>query len=478
MELIGRAIEIELLQEALTSDKSELVAVYGRRRVGKTFLIREALKKELVFQYSGLYMGTLEEHMNIFAQTLSHLRNGMWDLPVPKNWFEAFRQLEMVLKQLRTKKKKVIFLDELPWMATHKSRFLTAFTHFWNQFASARKDIMIIICGSAASWMINKVVKDKGGLHNRITKTIRLEPFNLHETELFFKKKKIILDRYKITQLYMVMDGIPHYLDQVRNGESAVQAIDRLFFSEQGFLRQEYHQLFASLFDDSEKHRKVIELLSQKKQGMSREELIEKIGIFSGGGISKILEELMESGFISRSIPFGKTLKDSIFKLTDNYTAFYHKYVAGSKIGSNKNWEKIAQSASWYSWSGLAFENLCMRHIQQVKKALRIDGIKTEAATWHHKGNEEMQGAQIDMLIHRADGIINICEIKYSETPFTITKNYANEIRMKMASFRHFTKVKNTLFPTIIAPYGLNENIYSRGFIQNVIDIEQLFEVV
>jgi uncharacterized protein len=475
MELIGRQFEIGKLRSKLESTQSEMIAVYGRRRVGKTFLIKEVFKNEMVFHFTGLYKGTPEEHLVEFSKTLNKYDNRIKKHQPHSNWFDALDALKEYVSSLRRRTKKVIFLDELPWMATDRSRFLTAFSNFWNAWASNRTDIVVVICGSSASWMINKVVKDKGGLHNRITTSIRLEPFNLYETELFAKKINPSLQREQIIKLYMVFGGIPFYLSKINNGESAIQSIDRLCFVKNGELRKEYDILFASLFNASANHLQVVEKLAQHPNGLTRNEITKKTKLKTGGGLTKLLEELLESGFIAQYIPFGKSAKDAKIKLIDAYSLFYHKYIANHTSGSYRSWEKIAATPTWASWSGLAFENICMQHIAQIKKALKIDGIETAISAWHHKGNDEMKGAQIDLLINRADGVINVCEIKYSTEMYFITKKYAEELRLKIASFKYFTKTRKSIFPTLITNIGLQKNIYSSGFISQHINEDVLF---
>ena len=476
MELIGRFGESRHIERLLKSSNSELLAVYGRRRVGKTFFIRETLKNKIDFQITGLFESNLEEHMTLWANKISKNSGNKLSVAIPKNWFEAFQQLEDLISQKRkSKHKKVIFLDEIPWMATNKSRFLTAFTSFWNDFASARQDILVIICGSSASWMINKILKNKGGLHNRVTAKIPMFPFDLNETELFLKQKNIILDQYSITQLYMVMGGIPFYLDQINEGESATQAINRLCFKNGGLLKTEYSELFASLFINSDKHIKIIKALSSKKNGLNRDELLSKTKFKSGGGFTQILDELITSGFVSIYIPFKRKKKDSVYKLTDAYSLFYLKYIDNQTIGDVNNWDKISKSSSWKSWSGLAFENLCMNHIQQIKMALNIQYIETSSSNWQHKGNDDMVGAQVDLVINRADGIVNLCEMKYSINSFSITADYSKKLNQKTTSFNHFTKNKKAIHQCIITTNNLIQNKYS-SIIQNVVTLKDLFE--
>lgn len=475
MKLIGRIEQISRLDRAMKSKKAELVAVLGRRRVGKTFLIRTYLKDNIVFQFTGLHQSNLTEHLDQFSKTLSIAMNLPLPIQSPTSWFEAFDRLAIFITELKTRKKKAIFLDEFPWMATNRSRFLTAFTAFWNRFASTRRDLVVIICGSSASWMINKVLKNRGGLHNRVTERMILEPFNLSETKTFIKKKNIIFNDIDIIRLYMMIGGIPFYLDQLDKGESLVQFIDRTCFTKNAILRLEYNELLASLFDHSEKHTAIIETLFKHPRGLLRKELLKKTRLESGGGLTAILDELETSDFIVSTVPWGKKAKDRIYKLKDYYIHFYQQYIKNTRAGKTKIWEKMANSPSFKSWSGLAFENVCIDHIDNIKKALKIEGIYSQSGAWHTKGDDDIPGAQIDLLIDRADNIINICEIKFSNAPYIITADYAKKIRNKLAAFSHKTKTKKALFPTMITTYGLVENKHSNSLIQSTVEMKELF---
>ncbi len=475
MELIGRTEQINRLDKIIKSQKAALVAVIGRRRVGKTFLIRKHLDNNIVFLFTGLYQSNLKEHLDRFSQALSVSMNMPLKAETPASWFEAFDKLADFISGIKTNKKKVIFLDEFPWMATNRSRFLTAFTSFWNTFASQRNNLVVIICGSSASWMINKVLKNRGGLHNRVTERILLEPFDLAETKTFLKKKNIILNSIDIIRLYMMIGGIPFYLDQLEKGESLIQFIDRICFTKNALLRLEYDELLASLFDHSEKHTLIIETLFRHPRGLLRDELLKKTKLQSGGGFSTILDELETSNFIISAIPWGKKAKERIYKLKDYYILFYLQYVKNTKVGKTRVWEKMANSPSFRSWSGLAFENICIDHIDNIKKALKIEGIYSQSGTWHTRGDEVVPGAQIDLLIDRADNIINICEIKFSNAPYIITADYAKKVRNKLAAFAHKTKSKKALFPTMITTYGLVENQHSKSLIQSSIEMKDLF---
>ncbi|MFH1320114.1 MAG: ATP-binding protein [Bacteroidota bacterium] len=474
--LVGRTTEKTILSEALESDEAELIAVTGRRRVGKTFLIRSVYEGRLIFELTGVYDASLEIQLKNFSAELKGVSKNKFSLPIPKNWFEAYEQLKLYLEKLLRNKKTVVFLDEFPWLHTPKSGFLSAFEHFWNSWASRKKNLAVVICGSSASWMLQNVVNSRGGLHNRISRKIRLLPFTLRETEEYLKSRRINLDRYQLLQLYMAMGGVPYYLKAVKPGLSAAQNIDRLCFAKDGTLRDEFVNLYRSLFAHAEIQINIIRTLAGKKDGLDRNELLKKNGFSSGGAFTKIITELEESGFISRHIPFGKKIKDSVFKLTDEFSMFYLKFMEGNRQTGDGTWLRLSGSASWKSWSGFAFEGICFKHIQQIKEALGISGVQTMESVWRHAGNKKEPGAQIDLLIDRGDYCINVCEMKFTDAKFTISKSYAENLRRKISVFTIRSKTTKTLFLTMITAFGVKQNEHSIGLVQNEILMGSLFE--
>ncbi|TAM99084.1 MAG: ATP-binding protein [Chitinophagaceae bacterium] len=472
---VGREAEKALLEDIFNSGEAELVAVYGRRRVGKTFLIRSIYKEHIVFEFTGMHEAGLFEQLENFSRALQAAMKSAIPPEAPANWSKAFRFLQDFLTPHLSQKRAVIFFDEFPWIHTPKSRFLQAFEHFWNTWASRQPGLIAVICGSAASWMIRNVVNNKGGLHNRITHKIRLLPFTLYETELFLRSRKINLDRYQQLQLYMAMGGIPQYLKNVRAGESAAQNIDRMCFSKDGILKEEFGNLYRSLFDNSDTHIAIIKALAVKKQGLSRKEIIAACGLTSGGTTTKLLDELLESGFIHVYIPFDKNSKEGIYNLADEYSLFYLRFIENKRASGKGTWTKLSSGSSWESWSGMAFERICLKHVAQIKQALGISGVLSEESVWRYKAGKNSNGAQIDLLIDRRDHCINVCEIKYSLGEFAITKGYANALKNKIDVFRQQTKSRKSLFLTMITTYGVKRNIYYAGLVQNEIMMDQLF---
>lgn len=466
-KIIGRNLEQALLKEAIDNDKSELIALYGRRRIGKTYLIREYFKTSLVFEMSGLYGGSLKDQLDTFSKELIK-RTRKTEFETVKSWFQAFTMLESYLDQFKSVRKKVIFIDEFPWIATPKSKFLMAFENFWNTYCTKRDDLIVVICGSAASYMVQKIIKNKGGLHNRITRKIRLLPFNLFETEQFLIKNGIKYTRYDLVQIYMALGGVPHYLEKLNKGLSASQNIDKLCFSKDGILNDEFNQLFASLFDDSQRHMKLIKILSKTNKGLTRNELINQSRLPSGGDFSIKLEELIESGFVT-DYPYHQNKKQlTLYRLSDEYARFYLKFIENNKNGGAGTWQKLFSTQSYLSWSGFAFETLCLKHIQQIKKALRIDAIYTTSSSWFN------ENAQVDMLIDRSDNVLHLCEMKFYNSEFAIDKSYYLNLKNKIAELQQDTKTRKNIFVTLITTYGIKENEYSKELVHSHLDMDIL----
>jgi len=471
--LVGREGEIAILKEKWGSEKSEFVALYGRRRVGKTFLVRNVFDEKFTFRLTGMAQVSLKKQLANFNDALQeqypqpHLRKA-------ESWREAFAQIAQIAQKSK-QKKKVIFIDELPWFDTTHSDFIPALEHFWNSWASARKDILLIVCGSAASWMINKLINNRGGLHNRVTQKMRIEPFSLRECRDLLQSKKINLDTYQLLQLYMVLGGIPFYWDSVSKGNSASQNIDHLCFSKNGLLSGEFDNLFKSLFAKAERHEAVVAALAKKSKGLTRDEISRESKLANGGGLTRLLNELEESGFIRRYTPFGKIAKNSLYQLSDFFSLFHIKWLENQKTFGKNYWLKSIESPKYRAWSGYAFEQVCLFHAEQIKKALGISGIGTEESAWRSVKAED--GAQIDLVIDRKDGVINLCEMKFSAESFVIDKKYDAVLRNKIGAFREETRTKKTLFLCVVSTYGLKENSYS-GNVQNNLAMDVLFEKV
>ena len=470
--IVGRKTEQEELKRAFHSEYSEFVAVTGRRRVGKTFLIRETFNYSFSFQHSGLANQKTRVQLNEFRQSL--IRCGKKKCRVPTDWFDAFNLLSELLDQ-QDDVKKVVFIDELPWMDSPRSNFVSALEHFWNGYASARKDILLIICGSATSWITNNVFRNHGGLHNRVTHRINLAPFTLNECEQYAASRNLVMSRYDILQCYMVMGGVPFYWSLLERGKSLAQNIDDLFFSRYGKLHYEYNELYDSLFKNAAPYFKVVSTLGTKRVGMTRSEIVQEAGITNNGFLTRVLDDLEACGFIRQYSYHGEKYNRSIFQLVDNFTLFYFRFLNRRSEEDEKFWSMNINTPTRNTWEGLAFERVCFAHISQIKKALGISGISTRLYSWNLKSDGEYGGgAQIDMVIDRADNVVNLCEIKFSASEYAIDKSFDYSIRRKYSIFSVTLGKRKAVHLTLITPFGVKNNMYQHS-VQNVITAEDLF---
>ncbi len=471
--IIGRDDEIRILRNALYDDSSHFIAVYGRRRIGKTFLVREAYNYRFTFQHAGLSEGNLKEQLFEFESSIKDA-GGNPDYK-RKNWLEAFEDLKDLIRA-SSEKKKVIFIDELSWMDTQNSDLKIALENFWNGWASGRKDIVLIVCASATSWILSNIVHSKGGLYNRLTEQIALFPFSLSECEQYVKESGLAFSREQILQYYMVFGGVPFYWTFLKKGQSITQNIDSTLFEKNAPLRDEFKFLFASIFKRPEQYIKIVKALGKKKIGMTRDEIIENTGLPNSGDLTGKLEELESCGFIRKYNAYGMKKKNALYQLIDNFTLFYYQFMENGTTDEHF-WSNQINTPVVNTWYGLAFERVCFEHIIQIKSSLGISGVMTDICSWVCKSNPDLgiQGSQIDLLIVRKDQVINLCEMKYSNTEYTINKKDDSDIRRKVSDLRAGTKTKYAIFPTLITTYGLLDNGYS-GNIQSVIIMDDLFK--
>lgn len=468
--LIGRNEESKLLLSTLEKEYSSFIAIYGRRRVGKTFLVRETFNYQFTFQHSGIYNASRIDQLNAFSLQLKQC--GLTNFENPKNWLEAFSLLEKLI-DLNSSPKKVIFLDEISRMDTPNSKFIQALEFFWNSWASSRKDIILIICASASSWVLKKVVHNKGGLYNRLTFSIFLKPWNLQKCLEYSTSIGLPFSKLDILELYTIIGGIPYYWSLLKKNLSLYQNIDYLFFDDLAPLKKEFDYLFASLFSNPQPYVKIIEALYTKKIGLTRDELIQITKLNDNGLLSDMLDSLESSVFIAIYNYYGKKNKNYYIQLIDNFTFFYYKILKENKNKSGY-YQKTFNSTSHNVYMGLAFERILFQHIDEIKIALGINGVNTEISSWAKKGSDEEKGCQIDMLISRDDRIINICESKFSYAEYELDKNEYLNIRNKIEVFLKSTKYKGAIQPILITTFGLKQNSYS-NVINKVITLDDLF---
>lgn len=465
--IVGRKPEKEILSNALKSSRSELIAIYGRRRIGKTFLIREFYEKEMVFSMTGYSQGNRAVQIKNFQKKLNEVSPDFKD-ETPEDWIDCFDLLKKYLSGLKkSKKKKVIFIDEFPWIATNKSGFLAAFENFWNDFCVGRTDLVVVVCGSAASYMVKKLIKNRKGLSKRITQKINLKPFTLGEVKAFFEHKHIPLLDYEVLKLYMSLGGIPEYLEQIQKGESTVSAIDRLCFQSGAYLEGEFDDVFDSLFDTSSYHKMIIDVLATGvKKGMSRNTLLEKCGVASSGRFSQTLTELEISGFILKYDAYRGKSKETLYRIYDEYCLFYLQFMKPFKGNS---WTQLYQKSEYQIWCGYAFETICLKHSTEIKRALKIEGIASKNYAWSNAN------AQVDLVIDRDDNWVNLCEMKFYNDEFVIDAAYLKRLETKKRAFKQDKGGRKGIFLTMLTTHGVKSNKYNSAVVDCDLEIGCLF---
>lgn len=477
MKIIGRQKEISELEQIYNSGNAEFIAVYGRRRIGKTFLVRELFKERMTFWHTGLspydrdkkYL--LRDQLQAFYYSLQDY--GLHNEQCPKTWLEAFRLLEKLLSQKDNGSRQVVFIDELPWLDTARSRFIPAFEHFWNGWAAKHSNVMLIVCGSATTWMEHNLINNKGGLYNRLTNEMKLYPFSLAECEEYFRSREIMMSRYDVAQAYMVFGGIPHYLSLFEKGLSVAQNIDRLLFEKDAKLKTEFARLFGSLFKQPDEHIKVVRTLAGRRGGYTRKEILKKTGMSDGGGITEIFKGLEASDFISTYIPYGQG-KTEYYRLSDFFCRFYLNFIDGKNKLDPQYWQKNNTSPRINTWRGYAFEDICFAHIPQIKQALGIGGVSSSQSSLLIESADTKKLTQIDLLLDRTDNVVNLCEIKFYAKPFVIDQQYETQLRERMQTLIEQLPRRKTLHLTFIATYGLKKNEHS-GLVQNEVTLDDLF---
>ena len=473
--IIGRQKEQDTLRSCLESGKSEFVAVYGRRRVGKTFLIKGIFESKFTFYSTGILNGSKDAQLQTWNNEVR--RFGGADFPAASNWVQAFDNLNLLIEKTHPEAnrlaKKVVFLDEMPWMATMHSDFLAGLDYFWNRWASSRKDVLLVICGSAASWMTDNIINSKGGLHNRLTRQILIEPFTIRECEQYYESNRIPMTRYQMAEAYMIFGGIPYYLSLMEPRYSLYQNVDNMYFARGAELSNEFENLYRSLFRNADHYINVVETLAKKGIGLSRADIVAGTKIADGGTLTKILSDLTISGFLREYRAYGRKKRDSLYQLVDPFSLFDIRFREMRQEHKNDYWLRFSSTPAYYTWSGLCYEKLCLLHLPQIRKRLGIAGVLTSVFSW--RGEYEGTGAQIDLVIDRNDNIVNLCEIKFSSGQYQIDKEYYDTMRNKKAAFANSTRTRKYVQTTMITTFGLKRNSYSGEIVSEVV-LDDLFE--
>jgi len=476
-KFIGRERELRQIKAQMDSDRSEFIAVYGRRRVGKTLLIRKAAEDRFSFFVTGIYQRPRNEQLINFAISLQRA-SGSSELSIRNNWILAFYDLSRYLETL-PEGKKIIFIDELPWMDTPKSGFVSAVDNFWNEWAVLRDDIKLVVCGSATSWMLDNIIHETGGLHKRLTgPALQINPLNLAQMEHFLFEKGFSYSRKQIAECYMIMGGVPYYLSMMDKSKSLAQNIDYLFFGNEAPLKNEFNEIFQALYRKSANHKKIMVALAARGIGATRQELLLSTGLENNGAFSKMLEEIEECGFIRSYDPFNsvrvkeedKARPDTLYQMVDSFSLFYYRFISENRYQDEYFWTMNYSSPLHAAWSGLAFEMLCLNHLKEIKKALGISGVQTVACSWR-----SARKAQIDLLIDRKDDTISLCEMKYSKDEYAFSSEEEMKLERRINTFLSESRTRKSIITTLITTFGLKNNAHSSS-IQAVVTLDDLFQ--
>lgn len=471
--IIGRQYEWEQLQEMYADQESELVVVHGRRRVGKTFLVKECFRGQFDFITTGLHKKSVSVQLMMFSNALEEYSGEKQR--VPSDWYEAFEQLKAYIRTIEHEGKKVLFIDEIAWLDTDDTDFLGAFEGFWNGWCSMRDDILLVVCASASSWVTKKFFRHKGGLFDRSSRKLYLSPFTLAETEEYLQSRGIDWPRYDITEAYMVMGGIPYYLKQLSPRLTYSQNIDTIFFKERGLLYDEFECLYETLFEESDAYLRIVRVLQKKRIGLTRNEIIRETKLADNGLLGEYLSDLVDSGFVRVYNYFGNTKKDMMYQLRDYYTMFYLTYIEEQYGRDERYWTNSMDSAARRSWAGYGFEQVAKDHLPQIKQKIGISGVLSKSSGWFHRGDGDERGTQIDLCIDRNDRVVSLCEMKYSLAEYEVDKAYDEKLRDRQEIFRRETKTRKALQNVLVTTYGLKNNKYALRF-QAVVTMEDLFK--
>lgn len=468
MEIIGRTKELAEMRLVANSSEPEFVVVYGRRRVGKTYLVNQCFDNDFTFKVTGVAeRNAKEKQLANFGEALRLYGSPL--CPNPHNWMEAFACLRLLLENQKSEGKQIVFIDEFPYMYTRRCDLVSALEHFWNDWGSTRPNLLLIVCGSATSWIVKNIINNKGGLHNRLTRKIYLRPFTLSETKQYLESRGIVLEDRDIIETYMIMGGIPYYLRLIEKGKSLAQNIDEMFFIRKGRLDGEFDNLYSALYEESDQYIKVVKAISKLNRGLSRAEISKETGISNGGGLSAILEDLDRCDIIRSYLGYGNKKKGILYQLTDFYTFFYFKFIEKHQPTEKGFWKFQLNTPQINSWAGYAFEQVCLYHYPQIEKALGISGVLTSCSSW------QSYDSQIDLVIDRADRIVDVCEIKYWNEEYSITKQYAVNLRHKMKDFAEKERVRKAIHLVMITTYGVKKNEYY-NMVQNEVTMKDFFD--
>ena len=437
--IIGREEEIAVLERLYNSKKSEFLAIYGRRRVGKSFLVSEVYGTKIVFKSVGTYLKDNDRNYETYRRLqLDHFYDALLlsglgkEEQRPANWREAFLLLRKLLAGIRMRRK-VVLIDELPWLAgPQSSEMIAELGYFWNSWADDQRNIVLVVCGSATSWMLDNVIRDYGGLHGRLTGVIKLKPFTLAECARYYRKNGFRLSQYEMCIGYMALGGVPFYLDKLRNDLTMTENIDAIFFADEK-IHQEYKDVYAGLYASKDRYVDIVKALGARFYGMTQAEIAIHLGIGRGGTLSQMIDNLVESGIIRKYPRYGKQRVEMVYQLKDFFSLFYLRFVEGTQVRTGL-WSTMHRTPIYNTWAGNTFELLCIEHLSKIQDTLRIASVDRNYCWKGESPNG--RGAQIDLLLESKSSRTDyVCEMKFSGSKYAITSDDEENLLNKLDAF-------------------------------------------
>lgn len=473
MEMVGRVQERRCLDRCDGSDKSELVCVYGRRRVGKTFLVEQTLGPFFAFHVVGSKDAATSSQLREFGLELTD--RGDPNPNPPADWREAFNRLYKVITAPDAPRsphgKAVVFIDEFPWFAKQRSDFLSAFSTFWNRRSTTGQKLLVVICGSATSWVIEHVLESAGDMAARVTESIFLKPFALAETKEYFDSRGFGWDERSLIETQMVFGGLPYFFSLMSPHQSLAQSIDRLCLRPRAQLRDETMILLESTMRRSRLYVELFALLAQHRYGVPKAEAMRLLG-HSTNQFIKATAEAVKCGYVHEYKNLSKPQNPKYLMLVDPFILFHYRLIEPAHGDSPRSWaDFVADQERYTAWRGNAFEIVCLQHVRQLKSALGIGGVLTKEYPW--ASARKAGGAQVDLVIERADRIVNLCEMKFTDAPYELTSAVEQELVRKREVFREETGTRLALKTVLVSAQGTAG--YHDSQIAQIITADDLF---
>lgn len=470
---VGRQSELETLSSLSKKKVASLVVIYGRRRVGKSRLIKEFGKHCRFYSFSGLpetKQTTAQSQREEFARQMREQLN----LPGLKaeDWGDLFTLLASHTQEGSL----IIALDEISWMGSKDPDFLGKLKTAWDNAFSENPQLILIICGSVSAWIEKNILSNTGFL-GRISITLHLKELPLKDCNQLLDALSCHMSSFEKFNILSVTGGIPRYLEEINPTLSAENNIRELCFKPTGLLFREFEQIFSDLFSKrSLTYKNIVRVLSNGP--LHYEDIAKKADLITGSQFSGYLEDLIKAGFISRNytwdIKSRKVSRLSLYRLSDNYVRFYLKYIEKNYDRIERNhfkFQKLSEFTNWQTIMGYQFESLVLNNREFIMKTLHLDyaDIVCDNPFFQRK-TARMQGCQIDYLIQTRLNSLFVCEIKFSRRSLGLS--IIKEMEEKIA---RLSKPKGfTCFPVLIHVNGVDESIVESNYFIKIIDFTQL----